>query len=278
MKISMLKLLFYPLACLFIFTACEPLEHQNQGQDAAQTDEKSTASTSDQKKYRVYRAPASQAYPKAQLRQKAPQPGAIEPGEVAFDFEVSQFELGGQTPGADERGIANSENGQHIHCIVDNGPYSAHYTPSFRKELDTGHHVVLSFLSRSYHESIKNEQAYALQLLTVGSPSDTLSFDLNGKHLFYSRPKGTYTGSDTEKLMLDFFLINTELSEDGNKVRATINGETHLITEWAPYFIEGLEMGEVEIELELIDAAGNRIPGPYNETRRTVSLKQTSSS
>ena len=75
---------------------------------------------------------------------------------------------------------------------------------------------------------------------------------LNKEFLFYSRPKGTYEGLDTEKLLLDFYLVNTELSPDGNKVRLTItqNGLiVHYTTldRWVPYYIEGLEKGEVKI-------------------------------
>jgi len=67
--------------------------------------------------------------------------------------------------------------------------------------------------------------------------------------------------------------LNTELSTDGNKVRVTINGEEFIITEWAPHVIKGLPMGEVSIDLELIDAEGNGIKGPFNKVSRTVILK-----
>jgi hypothetical protein len=74
--------------------------------------------------------------------------------------------------------------------------------------------------------------------------------------------------------MLDFFLLNTTLSEDGNKVRATINGKEFMITEWAPQVIKGLPKGEVTVKLELLDASGNLIPGGFNEVTRTVTLKE----
>ena len=73
--------------------------------------------------------------------------------------------------------------------------------------------------------------------------------------------------------MIDFFLINTTISPDGNKVKATINGEESYITEWAPHFVEGLEKGEVMVKLELIDAEGNWIPGPFNRVERKVILE-----
>ena len=96
---------------------------------------------------------------------------------------------------------------------------------------------------------------------------------LNNEFLFYSRPKGTYKGSDTEKLLLDFYLVNTDISTDGNKVKATIQDKEFIIDEWAAYYIEGLEKGEVKIKLELIDALGNLIDTPFNPSERTVTLE-----
>ncbi len=225
-------------------------------------------------KYSVYKAPPSYDYPDASLSMTAPET-LLSPGETAFQFEVTNYDLGVQTPDAAARGIANSGKGQHIHFILDNDPYSAHYEPEFTKELTEGKHVLLAFLSRSYHEAVKNDSSYILKELIVGTPAeDEPQFDAMAQHLFYSRPKGTYSGADTKKLMLDFFLFNTSISPDGNKVRATINGEEHVLTEWAPYYIEGLEMGEVTIKLELIDKDGKLIPGPYNSVERKVTLTE----
>ena len=97
--------------------------------------------------------------------------------------------------------------------------------------------------------------------------------DLNNEFLFYSRPKGTYKGSDTEKLLLDFYLINTVISANGNKVRATIQDKEFIIDEWAPYYIKGLPKGEIKIKLELIDIFGNLIDTPFNPSERTVTLE-----
>ncbi|UXP32314.1 phosphopeptide-binding protein [Reichenbachiella agarivorans] len=191
---------------------------------------------------------------------------------VDYSFDVQNFELGSQTTGAANRGIANSDKGQHIHFIVNDGPYSAHYVPGAADSLKAGNYVVLAFLSRSYHESVKDENAYHVENLKVGDV-ETEAVDLDAPHLFYSRPKGTYSGTDTKKLMLDFYLINTELSPTGNKVKATINGAEFMIDQWAPYYIEGLDKGEVTISLELIDATGQKIEGPFNSVTRTVTLK-----
>ena len=184
-----------------------------------------------------------------------------------FSFDVNQYELGIQTLKEFDYQLANSAKGQHIHFIVNNGPYSAHYEDNFTKNLEKENNVILAFLSRSYHESVKNLNAYVL------TQTGNEQIDLDDKFLFYSRPKGTYKGIETEKLLLDFYLVNTKLSSNGNKVRATIQETEFIIEEWAPYYIEGLPKGEIKIKLELIDASGNLIDSPFNPSNRTVILE-----
>ena len=187
--------------------------------------------------------------------------------DYEFIFNVSDYELGTQTLTDFDYNLANSGKGQHIHFIVNNGPYSAHYENIFSKKLKDSSNVILAFLSRSYHESVKNKNAFVLT--QVGENN----IDLNNEFLFYSRPKGTYKGIDTEKLLLDFYLVNSEISANGNKVRATIQDKEFIIEEWAPYYIEGLPKGEIKIKLELIDASGDLIESPFNPSNRTVILE-----
>ena len=187
--------------------------------------------------------------------------------ELEFSFDVKNYELGAQTEHEFQYSLANSKKGQHIHLIINNNPYSAHYTNKFKKKLDPDNGVILAFLSRSYHESVKNKNAYIFTQY-----GDLEKIDLDKQYLFYSRPKGTYTGQDTKKLLLDFYLINTTISKNGNKVRATINDEEFLIDEWSPYYIEGLPKGEVKIKLELINSLGELIDSPFNPSIRTVIL------
>ena len=214
----------------------------------------------------------SPEFPDAEIAPIMPIPNVnVGAGEVRFQYDVKNYELGNQTPDADSKLCANSAKGQHIHHILNNEPYGAYYTNDFIRELKEGRYVCLSFLSRSYHESIKSPKAYIIQQFTAGA-AEHEDMDLSGPHMFYSRPKGTYLGKDTEKVMLDFYLINTDLSENGNKVRATINGEEFIIDQWVPHFMEGLPMGENSIKLELLDKAGNLIESPFNPVERTVTL------
>ena len=217
----------------------------------------------------------SPSYKEALLQLKEPNNTKnIKNGAVDFKFEVNNYKLGAQTDSPNANILANSGKGQHIHFILNNEPYSAHYTSNFTKELPSGVHHLVAFLSRSYHESVKNEESVVFKKFEVGeNPKDTIGINESAPTLIYSRPKGTYKGKDADALLLDFFVLNTTLSVNGNKVKATINGKEFMITEWKPQIIKGLPKGEITIELELIDANGNFIDGPFNKVKRTVTLE-----
>ncbi len=225
-------------------------------------------------KIKLLPAVGAASYDNAEISVNSPADGsAVDAGAVQFDFGVTNYELATQTIDAETRGCANSGKGQHIHLILNNQPYYAHYNNQFDRELEPGHYVMLAFLSRSYHESVKNNNSYALTQFTVGDAEATPA-DLSAPHMFYSRPKGSYKGNDTKKILLDFFLVNTTLAPDGNKVKATINGQEFTIDTWQPHFVEGLPMGENSFKLELVDKDGNYIEGPFNRVERTVTLSE----
>jgi len=216
-------------------------------------------------------------FPDAILQLNTPEEnGKFEPGKVKFNYEIKNYELKGQTSGFCHDQCANSKDGQHIHLIFNNEPYLAKYEPEFEEELKDGHYVTLSFLSRSYHESLKQREAYDLRQFVVGKAEDK-NIDLTQPMLFYSRPKGEYVGKDTKNVLLDFYLVNTSLSENGNKVRATINGNEFIITDWKAYLIEGLPMGETTIKLELLDSENKLMNVPFNPVERTITLKEAAS-
>lgn len=216
----------------------------------------------------------SPKYPDAKLEFKgAP---TVEGKKVTFDFNVMDYELKTQTADAADKGLANSSKGQHIHLIINNRPYNAIYEPPFTKEYPEGTHVALAFLSRSYHESVKSEGAYQVKQFTVGEGGEEK--DLSKPALFYSRPKGTYTGQDAKNMLFDFYLHNTSIGADGNKVRMTVNGDTEfMITQWQPYVIQGLPMGKNTIKIELLDADGKLMKDAlFNQETREFTLQAAS--
>ena len=191
-----------------------------------------------------------------------------------FEFGVSdgEYKLGEQTEDAPRKNCANSDKGQHLHVLIDDKPYAAKYTSSFDLDIADGEHRMLAFLSRSYHESIKTASAHKAQYMMVENGSIKKAMDIKEPMIWYSRPKGTYKGkASTDKVMLDFYLINTDL-KGGNQVKADINGEVHMLSTWQPYYIEGLPMGENTITLTLLNKEGTVLSIPQNPISRTFTL------
>jgi hypothetical protein len=191
---------------------------------------------------------------------------------VRFVYELQNFELSTQTPDAKDKHCNNSAKGQHIHLILNNEPYLAKYETDFSENLKDGHYVALSFLSRSYHESLKHKNAYDLIQFTVGKNTYP-KVDLSKPLLFYSRPKGEYAGPDTLNVLLDFYLVNVKLSPKRYKVKAIIDGQDFLITNWQAYFIQGLGKGEHTIQLQLLDKNNQPVNSAFNTAERKILLK-----
>lgn len=219
----------------------------------------------------------SPTFPETKLSITAPETGTVlEKGTVDFQFTVEggDYTLGSQTEDAETKSCANSGKGQHIHLIVDNTPYEASYKTEHttKAEFEEGNHVALAFISRSYHESLKHEGAFAITQFQVGEEKIQDPIDLEAPHLFYSRPKGSYNISEAGKIFLDFYLVNTTIADGGNYVLATIDGEPFKVTSWEPFVIEGLEVGEHTVKIELYDKEGNFIEGPFNAEERTFTV------
>lgn len=214
----------------------------------------------------------------------SPEAEAVIGEDVEAIIEAENFEPGEQTDTERANEISNSENGQHFHLILDNEPYMANYeagTPFDLSTLDSGAHTLIAFPSRSYHESVKGEDAYDLVNFYVAEESGSFPLREDEPAIIYSRPKGEYTGADAEQIMLDFYLHNVELSEDGHKARYTIHEEGEedselasiTLTEWAPAFVTGLESGTYVVRLQLLDEEDTVVPGTFNDTQREITVQ-----
>lgn len=206
---------------------------------------------------------------------------------VSTVVEAENFETGVQTETDRANQIANSGNGQHFHLILDNRPYMANYEAgsSFDLgDLEPGAHTLVAFPSRSYHESVKSDTSYDYVTFFVGEESGESMLNTEDPAIIYSRPKGTYSGAAADRIMLDFYLHNVELSEDGYKAKYTIReaGEqgsevaSATLTTWAPAFVTGLSSGTYEVNLQLVDGDGNVVAGPMNDTTREITVEADS--
>lgn len=167
--------------------------------------------------------------------------------------------------------------GPHLHTILDNQPYQAVYdlnAPLVLKDLPPGTHTLRVFASRPWHESFKNDGAFAQTTFHVLTKTQE-NAPTDRPLLTYSRPQGTY---GAEPIMLDFYLTNAPLhlaaqadAQDDLpdwRVRATVNGSSFMLDQWQPIYLKGLPPGQNWVQLELIDDQGNPVPNLSNNTAR----------
>lgn len=256
-------------------TSCGEGSNNN---ETANTD---TAAAAPAKEITLSDVPASPDFPDAQLTitSVTSEKKGTDSAKVTFNYGVKNYELKSQTADAGGKACNNSAQGQHIHFIIDNKPYAALYEPKHEVTVPlNSEHYVMSFLSRSYHESVKSKGAALVYHFKV---------DANGKleklaepttpMVFYSRPKGDYLGKDTENVLFDFYVWNTNLGAD-YKVNAKINSgdmeKTMDVTDWKPQFLHGLAMGKSSITLTLIDKDGKPVQGEMTTVTREFNLSQ----
>ena len=170
--------------------------------------------------------------------------------------------------------------GPHLHLFLDDQPYQAVYDlsePIVLDNLSPGTHTLRVFASRPWHESFKNQGAFDQRTFHVFAQTPQREVNASAPLLTYSRPQGTY---GAEPIMLDFYLTNAPLhlsaQADGNdtltdwRVRCTINGQSFVFDQWQPIYLKGFKPGRNWLQLELIDAQGQAIDNPFNNTVRII--------
>lgn len=220
-----------------------------------------------------------------------------------------KLELGGDLKGYLPHKDPASGTGNHIHVILDNQPYEAYYNLDQDFELRNvadGEHTLRVFPSRPWHESYKNEGAFQMVKFTVknggadaskpattntGQPMSNTSPAPEGKDmqtstagavdptkplLTYSRPKGEYKGTESDPIMIDFWLTNAKLKDDGGsyQIRYSVDGfKSTVITKWGPLWLSGWPAGKYKVRIELTDIDGNPVDnGGYNSTEREITV------
>lgn len=202
----------------------------------------------------------------------APLPGEVlNQTTVNVRFEVQDYPL-----------FKNAELGlgPHIHVFLDDQPYTAVYNisePLVLTDVPPGTHTLRAFASRPWHESFKNEGAYAQVTFHVLTETGSNAPDPQQPLLTYSRPQGSY---GAEPILLDFYVTNAPLhflaSSDPEddipdwRIRATINGESFLIDRWEPIYLTGFKDGENWVKLEFLGETGEPIPNVFNTTARLI--------
>jgi hypothetical protein len=204
--------------------------------------------------------------------------------KVDFNFSVKDYQLSIQTEDAEDKGCNNATKGQHIHFIMDNKPYTALYEPKHSVRVaKNSDHYVLVFLSRSYHESIKEKKAAQLYHFKIDKKGNLSQLEPSKKPmLFYSRPKGEYVGKDMENVLLDYYVVNATIHPDSMKVKVNIVNQGKKVkrdtsftaTSWEPLFVKNLRPGKATITISLLDRKDKKLNGIHTSVSREITLKK----
>jgi hypothetical protein len=211
---------------------------------------------------------------------------------IRMEVRVSNYVLGEDSEFERKEEIQNWNIGQCIRVIVDNNPFFSKITDQidpfndegiyFDKEyefylpegLSEGEHTLRAYLVRSYGESLKQEHSFEASTFYYKNKTPLKDVNLNKPYLTYNEPSPNRIYDDNKPLLLDFYIKNCELSQDGYKVKLIIDKEvTRYLDKWVPYYIYGLTKGNHQIVLQLVDNLNNIVPGIFNNIKTEIQIE-----
>ena len=179
--------------------------------------------------------------------------------EISLKLNAKQFKEGVNELDYSVDGISD----YNIATIENNFTLNYFDKAQIKKEFLYGNNVFLSFLTYPNKISVKTNKANVLKNVVIGDMESL--FNMKQPHLFFHLPQ-----ENTENPILDFCLVNTSLSNQGNFVKVTINEADFILEKWAAYQISGLKTKQNKIRIQLIDKNGNLIEGPFNDSGERV--------
>lgn len=207
---------------------------------------------------------------------------------VRLQFRLEAYPLGIYSDFYRAREVRDSRQGQAIHIIIDGKtPFMINeaiddmseseeinfdqiLTTKVPYNLSEGLHIIRAFPVRSFDESLKGPKTFDTCHFYVGKKTSE-TIDLSKPFLTYNQPMGEF--SQKEPILLDFIVSNTQLSQDGYRVRLTIDGtDKRILSQWVPYYIYGLKSGSHTIKLELLDPRGNVLAPLFDDLEQTISI------
>lgn len=210
---------------------------------------------------------------------------------IHFEARLDGFPVGTASLFDRAKEIYVEPEGQSVHIVIDDRDYFEAYEALFDAlddhdlyfdqkidfdppyKLSPGKHIVRMFPCRSYGESLKGPNCFAVGTFYYKNKDDkNIKADLSAPYLTYNEPQGTFKAN--QPILLDFYITNCVMSKDGYKVRLTLDGKTQrTLIVWGPYYIYGLKKGTHTVKLELLDPRNNVVPGQFNTVEKKIVLK-----
>jgi hypothetical protein len=187
-------------------------------------------------------------------------------GVNKIEFKTKDFNIGQRTVDQDFHKVRNEERGQYLAVVRNNGAPLKQYGNNIAANLKNGENYFLCFLNRSYDISLKVPKAsflFKIDATPNGCSSNTNVTDVAAYTI--NQPSGSYTGLETNKILLDFYLKNVSIGKNGNYAVVKINETEFKLKKWAPYWITGLKKVKHTVVLEIFNKDGKKINSIFSD-------------
>lgn len=213
--------------------------------------------------------------------------------------QYRSFPLGVQTYSESLQGMRRNPNGSTIVVIFnakdrisitdrDEVPMiekKAYFEKELTKQLPRrlkvdfgkGKVLVTAIALNAFNESIKIPGAMAVEILDYEnprSPNKAMREKLRMPYVHYIQPLNKFFYG--EPVLLDFYLVNTQIAPDGNKVELYIDDKLEAtLVRWIPYQILNLSPGFHKIKIVLVNPHGVPLELPFTPQEAVIEIVDT---
>ncbi len=166
--------------------------------------------------------------------------------------------------------------GPHVVVQLDgNPPLPLTGTSTTMRPLEPGSHRLTVYAARPWGEAVKSPGAQR-QIRLHRVAANPLSQPAPGSpQLIAVSPRGTAAGTP---LLLDWLLLEAPLqnlrSGDASwRLRVSINGDSFLVDQQTPLWLEGWRNGSNAVQLDLLDGLGEPLNAPFNSLVAEVTVE-----
>jgi hypothetical protein len=191
-----------------------------------------------------------------------------------IEFKNKFFNLGEKTVEEKIHRARLNEGGQYLGVLTLNKPLKKVVYGHFETEIEKGNNLFFCYLSRSYDLSVKNKNASFLFKINADPSGCFSETELSDTVIALLQPRGTYSPSQGEDILFDFFLKNISLT-NGDYISLNIDEIEFKLTKWVPFWIQGLKSGDHRISIEFKTKGNKSIKGIMpNQLSTIISVKE----
>lgn len=178
----------------------------------------------------------------------------LEPGNTTFSYNIKNFAL---------------SSGASIVVNLNNAIFIENDNVKFHEPLPKGNYFSVTYLTNE-GQSLKNYGNYVVRSFSVGAFEEQIDDTL--PMLIYNQPRGRIRLDEDRGALLDFIILNADLSSNDYQVKAEIGGKEFLLYDWRPYRIKGLSPGDHHLKLSLIDSGGRLPQSAFSQVEMNFTL------